>query len=97
MLPEHCEYDLVVGDGLVTLEPTMLHGVIFTPVSATDYVIVYDGRGTIAGRKLFKLIESTVTTLSLSFPTPIYCPKGIYVDGVDSDVETTIIHRTVQS
>lgn len=73
----------------------MIHGIIFTPISANDYAIIYDGHDATSGRKLCKVISSVVVTWALCFALPIFCPRGVYVEGKDDEVETTILHREV--
>lgn len=95
ILEPHCEPDLIIGSGLVTDQPTMLHGVLFTPISGNDYTTIYDGRDATSGTKIGKIITAYVITRYHNFGHPIYCPHGIYVDGSDDEVETTVLHREV--
>lgn len=94
-LPFHAEADLIVGSGVAVSRPTLLHGVVFTPVTANDYAVIYSGRDAVSGTKLFKVISAVVVTWSLYFGHPIYCPNGVYVDGIDDEVETTILHEAL--
>jgi len=94
-LEAHCEFDLIIGDGLVTDQPTMLHGILFTPISGNDYVTIYNGRDATSGIKIGKIITAYVMTRYHTFGHPVYCPQGIYVEGSDDEVETTILHREV--
>lgn len=88
---------LVVGDGQVYDGPCTLRAIIFTPISANDYVDVYDGLDKDSGKKLFRAISAVVVTWCFCFGEGIKMANGIYLDGKDGEVETTIAFDPLDS
>lgn len=89
-------YVRVVGDGRAYQGAAEVCGILFLPISANDYVDVYDGLDVTSGEKVFRVISAAATTLPLSFPEGIRFNHGIYLDGIDSEVETTVFFRPLE-
>lgn len=81
----------VIGDGIAYSGPCLLHTVIFWPDAGQDYADVYDGRDAVAGRKFCRMEVKVATTLFLDLEGGVPFDIGIYIDGIDSAVETTVI------
>ena len=81
----------VLGDGLVCDGPCLLHSVTFLPITANDYVDVYDGRDAVAGKLFARLISSVVATWTQCYTLGVPFDRGIYIDGIDAEVETTVV------
>lgn len=82
----------LVGDGVAYLGTCVLHTVLFWPDVATDYVDIYDGRDATAGKKFCRLEAAVGKTRHLSLGSGVPFDVGIYIDGVDTAVETTIVY-----
>lgn len=82
----------IAGDGMIHDGPCIVKAVVFWPDADTDYVDVYDGRDTTSGKKFCRIETATQTTRSISFGSGVLFGKGIYVDGVDAAVETTVVY-----
>lgn len=78
------------GDFLAFGFPCLLTRVIVYPDAADDYADVYDGRDTTGGTKLARFRSADKGTKLWPFERGILMDGGIYVDGYDSAVETTI-------
>jgi len=81
----------VVGDGPVYDGPCLVHSILVLPVTANDYVDIYDGHDTASGKMFVRMIASIVLTWSLAFVDGVPFDQGIYVDGKDAEVETTVV------
>lgn len=81
----------VVGDGLAYTGPCLLLDIIFWPDVAADYADIYDGRDATAGKKFCRVEAEVDETRHLHFGGGVPFDVGIYVDGADSAVETTIV------
>lgn len=81
----------VVGDGLVYHGSCLLHDILLWPDVATDYVDVYDGRDTTSGKKFCRVEADIDESRHLHFGNGVAFDKGIYIDGADSAVETTVV------
>jgi hypothetical protein len=80
----------VVGDGQVYDGPCIVKVVVMHPDAADDYADIYDGRDTTSGTKLFRVRSATTSTAVANLGDGIVFGKGVYVDGCDSAVETTV-------
>lgn len=87
---------VVKGDGLVYSGPCLLHNVVFWPDVATDYVDIYDGRDVTSGKKFCRLEADVDRTRHLSLGQGVPFDVGIYVDGFDTVVETTIVFTPLE-
>jgi len=81
----------VVGDSLVYEGSCRVLDIIFWPDVDTDYVDIYDGRDATSGKKFCRVELAASTTRHLRFGQGIPFDRGIYVDGYDSAVETTVV------
>lgn len=87
---------VVKGDALVYIGPCLLHNVIFWPDAATDYVDIYDGRDTTSGKKFCRLEADVDRTRVLNLGQGVPFDVGLYVDGADTAVETTIVFTPLE-
>lgn len=85
----------VVGDGLAYEGACLLRSVIFWPDADADYADIYDGRDSSSGKKLCRIESGDSNTLALDFGEGIPFNIGIYIDGVDSAVQTTVVFHTL--
>lgn len=90
-MPEGAAWVRVKGDDLAVQGPCLLLGLIFWPDADGDYVDVYDGLDATGGKKFCRIELATSTTRHLSFGQGVEFRSGVYVDGIDSAVETTVI------
>ena len=81
----------IIGDGVAFDGACTLDGVLFAPDTANDYVDVYDGIDATAGRKFARIKTSVVVTWQFDFPDGVHFDRGIYLDGIDGAVETTVM------
>ena len=81
----------VVGDGLAYQGPCLVHSITFMPVTANDYADIYDGRDAVSGKRFMRVISSVVVTSCMCYASGIPFDQGIYVDGKDAEVETTVV------
>lgn len=81
----------IIGDGLAFSGPCLLTHVLLYPDANHDYTDIYDGRDTAAGKKFIRMQSSTRTIRHLSFNPGVPFDVGIYIDGYDSEVETTVV------
>lgn len=95
-MPEALEWVRIEGDGLAVQGPCKLHGLIFWPDTASDYVDVYDGLDATSGKKFCRIETSVVLTWPFVFDPPVGFSSGVYVDGIDSAVETTVIFEQLE-
>lgn len=91
-----CTYARVVGDGRVYQGAAILYAVIFQPISADDYADIYDGLDATSGEVVFRTISSAVITWHVSFPQGVRLNHGIYIDGKDDAVETTVFFQPLE-
>lgn len=80
----------IAGDGLVFDGPCIVKAIIFWPDADADYVDIYDGRDTATGKRFCRIEATTQTTRHIGLGQGILFGRGIYVDGIDAAVETTI-------
>lgn len=80
----------VAGDGIAYKGSCILKAVIFHPDAAGDYADIYDGRDATSGTKVFRIENTVDSTLAANLGDGILFGKGIFVDGIDSAVETTV-------
>ena len=95
-MPHASGWTMIKGSGLAVEGPCVLLGVIFTPDTTNDYVTIYDGIDAASGRKFAKI----TTAVDVTWPFHMSChplfAAGVYVEGIDSAVETTIIYESVE-
>lgn len=87
---------LVKGDGRAVEGSCIVHGIIFWPDDDADYVDIYDGLDETSGKKVFRIETATSITWAWSFTHGILFDNGVYVDGKDDAVETTILFHNVE-
>lgn len=92
MSQEATHWVRITGDGQAFDGPCVLKAVIFWPDANADYVDVYDGRDTTTGDKFCRIETAASTTKTLNLGSGVSFGKGIYVDGIDAAVETTIVY-----
>jgi hypothetical protein len=83
-------WERVVGDGCAYSGECLLVDVIVFPDSDGDYADLYDGRDATSGRKFCRIECAASTTRHWHFGHGVPFHVGIYVDGKDSAVETTV-------
>ena len=81
----------IVGDGPVYSGRCLLHSVTLYGPGAGDSVIVYDGRDSISGKLFARFLAKVVNTEVYNFGVGVPFDQGIYLDGNDSEVETTVV------
>lgn len=92
-MPEGSSWVRVKGDGVAVQGRCLLLGVLFWPDANADYVDVYDGLDATSGKKFCRFETSVSVTWCHCFAHGVEFATGIYVDGIDSAVETTIVFR----
>lgn len=81
----------VIGDGIAYEGSCLLLGIILWPDTAADYTDIYDGRDATSGKKFCRIEADVDRTRPLNFGRGVPFDTGIYIDGMDSAVETTVI------
>ena len=81
----------IYGDGLVYEGACLLHSVAMVPTTAGDQVTIYDGRDATSGKLFLRVVATIILTWAICFGDGIPFDQGIYVDGTDGDVETTVV------
>lgn len=85
----------MIGDGSAFSGPCLLTHVIVWPHADTQYVDVYDGRDSGAG-KLFCRFESFIQgTRIFNLGNGVPFDVGIYIDAEHADDETTVVFEPV--
>lgn len=87
---------LIKGSDLAVEGPVILRGLIFWPDADADYADIYDGLDATSGKKFCRIESSTSITWAWSFEHGVQFDNGIYVDGIDDAVETTVIFHNVE-
>ncbi len=90
-MPDGLPWVRIKGDGLAVQGRCLLHGVIFWPDVAADYVDIYDGLDATSGRKFARIEADVDATVVVGLGSGVEFATGVYVDGIDSAVETTIV------
>jgi hypothetical protein len=80
----------VTGDGMAYDGPCIVKAIVFHPDTAADYADIYDGRDATSGTKFCRIENAVDSTLAIDFGDGVLFGKGVYVDGIDSAVETTV-------
>lgn len=80
----------IAGDGKVYSGPCRVTDVIFWPDAAADYVDIYDGGDAGSGKKFCRVEAAVAVTWHMNFGDGIPFDFGIYLDGKDDAVETTV-------
>ena len=81
----------IVGDGVIHTGRCLVHSIILDPDAGADLVTIYDGRDATSGRKFAAIASSDVVTRHLSLGQGVPFAVGVFVDGSDSAVETTVV------
>lgn len=90
MANEATHWRRVAGDGLVYDGPCIVKQIIFWPDADGDYADIYDGRDTTSGEKFCRIEVANSTTRHIGLGNGVHFGRGIYVDGIDDAVETTV-------
>jgi len=90
-MPGGVSWVRITGDGLAVQGPCVLHGLIVWPDSDGDYADVYDGLDATAGKKFCRVECAASTTRHVQFGQGVEFTAGVYVDGIDSAVQTTVL------
>ena len=90
-MPDGAAWVKIKGDGLAVQGRCLLLGLVFWPDVAADYADIYDGLDATSGKKFCRLEADVDQTIPVGFSNPVEFAQGIYVDGIDSAVETTVI------
>lgn len=93
---EGTSWALVKGGGRAYQGRCRLVGIIFWPDVAADYVDIYDGLDVDSGKKFCRVETDTDETVLVNFTHPVEFSSGIYVDGIDSAVQTTVIFEPLE-
>ncbi len=91
-LERHRTWLRVNGDDLVYDGPCLVHSIIVWPDADGDYADIYDGRDATSGVKFCRIECATQTTRHIGLGAGVEFGRGIYVDGIDAAVETTIVY-----
>lgn len=83
----------VVGDGAAYKGPCLLLDIFYYPSGSKRYVDIYDGLGTGAGKKFCRVRSEGTNDVHRNFGAGVPFDVGIYVDGEQSDEETTIVFQ----
>jgi hypothetical protein len=83
-------WERIAGDGMVYDGPCTVRAIIFEPYAANDYVNVYDGRDAISGKLFCQIFTSVKLMQCVDLGAGVEFGRGIYVDGIDGDVRTTV-------
>jgi len=90
-MPDGAAWVKIKGDGLAVQGRCLLLGLVFWPDVAADYADIYDGLDATSGKKFCRIEADVDQTIPVGFTSPVEFVSGIYVDGIDSAVETTVI------
>lgn len=90
-----CAYVRIVGSGRAYQGACLVHGVIANPDTGGDYVDIYDGLDSVSGEVVCRLKTAAKTTVSFILSCGVHFSRGVYVDGKDSAVETTVFFEPV--
>lgn len=81
----------IIGDGVAWQGTCEVKAIILNPDAGNDYADIYDGLDAISGEKFIRVKSADIVTRLLSLGDGIRFDVGIYVDGYDSAVETTVV------
>jgi len=81
----------ITGDGLVHTGPCLLTHIIMHPDATDDYADIYDGRDKTSGKKFARVRSATKGTRHVSLGQGVRFDIGLYVDGFDDAVDTTVV------
>ena len=81
----------VIGDGLVCEGPCLVHSITLDPDAGADETTIYDGRDAVSGKKFMSVVTSDKVTRHIDFEPGVPFDRGIFVDGSDGAVETTVV------
>lgn len=91
-----CTYVRIVGDGRAYQGKALVKGIIFMPITANDYVDVYDGLDATSGELVCRIVSAVVTTWPFCMPFGVWFQRGIYLDGIDDEVQTTVFFEPLE-
>lgn len=86
----------IANDGLVYEGPCLVHSLTLWPEAIHDYANVYDGRDVVSGKLFVKMRSAPLITLHLDFGDGVPFDQGIYIDGIDVGVETTVVFTPIE-
>lgn len=81
----------IAGDGPVYSGPCLVTHIVFWPHATSQYVDIYDGRDTTAGKKFCRVEASSQTTRHVSLGQGVPFDVGIYIDAQHREDETTVV------
>jgi len=87
----------IVGDGLICRGPCLVHDILFTPNAVNDTVSIYDGRDATTGRLFATLFTAVKVSWAFCLADGVRFDRGIYIDSLDGDQETTIVFTPLSS
>lgn len=79
------------GDFLAYSGSCRLTHILVWPDGDGDYADIYDGRDATSGKKFLRVECGGQTTRHISLGQGVLFHVGLYVDGIDAVVETTVI------
>lgn len=91
-----CTYIRVKGSGRAWQGAALVKGIIFLPITANDYVDVYDGLDADSGELVCRIISSTVITWNFVFSCGVRFNHGIYFADIDEGTETTVFFEPLE-
>lgn len=80
----------VLGDGLIYDGPCIVKFIIFWPDANADYADIYDGWDAASGVLFCRIEAAAQTTRHIGLGQGVRFGQGIYVDGIDAAVATTV-------
>ena len=81
------------GSAVMSDQPTFVYGLIVTGSSAGATATMYNGQDPTSGDAVAEVKVAANLSWQITFPLPLYCNRGVYVDfgaGIDS---VTVIWR----
>lgn len=81
----------ITGDGVAWQGECVLKQVILNVDAGSDWVDIYDGLDATSGEKLLRMKSADIVTRSISLGEGVLFSVGIYLDGIDSAIETTVL------
>lgn len=85
------QWTRIAGDGAAYKGPCLLTDILVHPDANNDMANVYDGIDPTAGKPFATIEPPNGVTAHLHFGNGIPFDRGIYIDGTDSAVITTVV------
>lgn len=95
-MPDGASWVLIKGSGLAVQGPCHVLGIVFWADANSDYADIYDGLDATSGKKFCRIESATQITWPFVFPVGVHFASGVYVAGIDSAVETTVVFRQLE-